>query len=750
MTEQILANGGLQYIPQNMENTGSLTADPPRETNAVYAASQTVASGESISAITLNANDILTVQNGGYAEKCTVNEKGHMIIESGGKTDNVEVNYAGTITISAGASATDILILHKNSKLIFTVAPATHVTGYYNFSSFEVKNGTLEDYKILSNCSIFVENGGIIRDITVSAGGTLVISSGGSAEDLDIADNAIFTMTAASGTTATGVRGGKTFSMQDGRISGYTVDLYGQMSISGGGIATDTNVTNNGFLYISSGGIATDTTLTKGTIEIYNGGIAENTVVSSGGRIILQQGGMLRGELMIHSGGNVTALQETVIDFSLEERKSTDTWLINDLSLINGYPSYSVTIADDQAAGTYKLARNASQLQSVTIGNGTVNYGTLTVNGGKYACAGNICSLQYTGKELTFLLQDTLTGLSGDGNSLSWEPVQTSDGYILNCSRDGFMTNCCIKTDTNSVNTYGTPADTYQWQVKITDGKFAAGNDIVSADSGVQQKYASAADGNMDLFFARADGVWSKDYAAGHQGFDGWTGTNEQVNLEGKNVIADVFEGSSDANILLLTDDTNGDALFVEDIYTSFGKDAARIAGIDEIRAGAGDDIIDMTSQQFDYVGDSIKIYGGLGNDTIWANKGSNTLFGDAGNDRIVGGSGDDVIIGGIGDDHMHGGGGNDTFCFGENWGIDTIEQLAGGTVKLCFANGVDANWNADTLTYSDGISSVTVTGITADKIEIVFESDSSLPEGVFLDAASEKIFEDMDKGLLA
>ncbi|MBR2365460.1 MAG: hypothetical protein IKA79_09675 [Lentisphaeria bacterium] len=293
------------------------------------------------------------------------------------------------------------------------------------------------------------------------------------------------------------------------------------------------------------------------------------------------------------------------------------------------------------------------------------------------------------------------------------------------------------------------PAGTYQWQVTV-DGTAHQGENIISDNTNTPCELVSDEDGDMDLFFARANDVWSKEYAAEHQGFDGWTGTGEQVNLEGRNVIADVFIGSDDANILVLTDDTNGDALFVDDIYTAFGKDAARISQIDEIRAGAGDDIIDMTSQQFDYIGDGVKIYGGLGNDTIWANKGNNTLFGDAGNDRIVGGSGDDVIIGGIGDDIMHGGGGNDTFCFGENWGNDTIEQLAGGTVKLCFANGVNDNWNADTLTYSDGISSVTVTGITADKIEIVFEAASSLPEGAFADVASEKIFEDKDKGLLA
>ena len=149
----------------------------------------------------------------------------------------------------------------------------------------------------------------------------------------------------------------------------------------------------------------------------------------------------------------------------------------------------------------------------------------------------------------------------------------------------------------------------------------------------------------------------------------------------------------------------------MEDIYTSFGKDAARIAQIDEIRAGAGEDVIDLTSQKFAYKGDGVTVYGGSGHDTIWANNGSNTLFGDAGKDRIVGGSGDDVIIGGTGDDSMHGGGGDDIFTFCADWGVDTVEQLANGSVTLWFESGSENNWNAGTMTYTDGENSVTVTG---------------------------------------
>ena len=239
-----------------------------------------------------------------------------------------------------------------------------------------------------------------------------------------------------------------------------------------------------------------------------------------------------------------------------------------------------------------------------------------------------------------------------------------------------------------------------------------------------------------------------------------WGGTNEFVSVFGKNKLADIIEGSTDANILLMTDDENGDTLFVDDIYTSspgnMAEQQARIAQIDEIRAGAGNDIVDMTSQQFEYIGDGLTIRGGEGNDIIWANKGDNWLFGDAGNDRIVGASGNDVIAGGIGNDRMHGGGGNDIFTFCDNWGVDNVEQLATGSVTLWFAEGSKDNWDEATLTYTDGDNSVKVSGVTADKVTLKFGDDGSAQfasltsMGAFFDATTERIFEESGKGILA
>ena len=95
----------------------------------------------------------------------------------------------------------------------------------------------------------------------------------------------------------------------------------------------------------------------------------------------------------------------------------------------------------------------------------------------------------------------------------------------------------------------------------------------------------------------------------------------------------------------------------------------------------------------------------------------------------------------------MHGGGGDDIFCFGANFGNDTVEQLSGGSVTLHFESGSESNWNAETLTYTDGTNSVTVSGVT--DVTLVFGEPAPVA-GAFLDAASEKIFEDKNKGMIA
>ena len=360
----------------------------------------------------------------------------------------------------------------------------------------------------------------------------------------------------------------------------------------------------------------------------------------------------------------------------------------------------------------------------------------------------------------------TITCMNGDviPQTQTWEEIAGATQYIVEYSPDDFEHAVQLDVDTNALDSYQLPEGNYQVRVKADDGEeWTVIEPVVAGEVTDDPKLVrSNADGNADAFFVNAVGIWGSGYAAQHVGSadDPWGGTKENVMLVGKNKLTDVFEGSDDANTLLMTDDANGDALFMDDIYSALpgpvSEQQARIARIDEIRAGAGDDIVDMTSNRIEYTGDGLTIRGGDGNDTIWANKGDNLLFGDAGNDRIVGASGNDVIAGGVGNDRMHGGGGDDIFTFCDNWGTDEVEQLADGSVLLWFASGSMKNWDVETLTYKDGDNSVTVSGVTADQITLEFGNDGSMLysevalAGGFLDFSSRRIFEESGKGILA
>ena len=459
--------------------------------------------------------------------------------------------------------------------------------------------------------------------------------------------------------------------------------------------------------------------------------------------------------------GDISTYQKTnSVIFKLNSASLKNTRLVT--SAWNSNIAIFVDAKDISVGGTYSLIETSKDFLSSTKVTLLIDQTETTLCIGESITVKNVKYIltqenTANGQTLNLVVDGTPSpyrNLTGNANGISWNTTVIGANHIVEYSSDNFTNSMRLHTSNNQIDTWGLPSETWQWRIKENNAdNWTTGPEIVQNIHYTPNKFVSDKDGDMDVFFANASGSWESGYAAQHLGIlNSWSGTNEQVILTDKNKLSDIFEGSTDTNILVMTDDANGDALFVDDIYTALpgtvAEQQARIVQIDEIRAGLGDDIVDMTSQRFEYVGDGVKIYGGLGNDTIWANNGENTLFGDAGNDRLVGGADNDVIAGGIGNDSMHGGGGEDIFCFGENWGQDTVEQLVDGKVTLWFESGSASNWNADTLTYTDGANSVTVSGVI--NITLWFGADTSLPAGCFEDAASEKIFEDKNKGFLA
>ncbi len=398
-----------------------------------------------------------------------------------------------------------------------------------------------------------------------------------------------------------------------------------------------------------------------------------------------------------------------------------------------------------------------------------LNDGTYYYQIGAVDAVGNIA---WSGvKDFVIAMNPSLSAdaaiVSGTGGSdgVAWQTkTDEAASYIVEYSTDNFASVIRIETDSAGLATLNLPGGDWQWRVQYAGSdEWITGEQEIKvnpADDSAAKKYAAVQDGKQDVFFVRSSGAWQNGFQARHVGSknSGWNGTNETAHIMGQNRFGDIFSGCEDANILYLTDDANGDVLFVDDVFTAsfedIGKTQARLANIDEIRAGAGNDIVDMTSQKFDYTGDGLIIRGGDGDDTVWANSGDNFLFGDAGNDRIIGANGNDVMAGGTGNDRMHGGGGNDIFTFGGgNWGNDIIEQLDGGSVTLWFENGIEESdltiaQDGENTRISAEYGSITVLNTASGSITLKFGSDDAgrfaelADLGAFSGSSTDKIFE--------
>ena len=178
------------------------------------------------------------------------------------------------------------------------------------------------------------------------------------------------------------------------------------------------------------------------------------------------------------------------------------------------------------------------------------------------------------------------------------------------------------------------------------------GNDDITGSQG--SDLLDGGRGN-DILHYNDDSDWL-DWTHGHVTWNlGSPGNTFQLNpvfLENYNRSTDAFVGGRGTDTIQLTD--GGDSIFLQDTFTvnPLGANSdARIVDVEIIRGGAGDDVINMTSNLWTY-GD-VQLYGEDGDDFLWGNAGDDIIVGGAGWDHIDGGMGDDILIVGEGKDKI-------------------------------------------------------------------------------------------------
>ena len=409
---------------------------------------------------TVSSGGRLYIYRGGVANSTTVNNWGSMHIYSGGVANSTTVNSVGGMCISSGGVANSTT-LNRGWMYIYSGGEANSTT--VNRGGMYIR-GVANSTTINSGGSIYISSGGEANSTTVNEGymdiyrggvansttvngGDMYISSGGIANSITI--NFGGYMYIYSGGTATAIRenggyvdvaDGANVTFASNTITGLNLPNHQSMTVHSNTVANSTIVNFGGHMFICYGGEANNTTInSRGSMYIYSGGVANSTTVNYGGRMYISSGGVAKGGLDISSKAIVSAYEGAVIDFTVTERTVSDGYMINDLSLVSGAPTYTITVNADQEYGTYKLAQNAQDISStLTVNTESGNIGTLTVNGDVLEYNDRQYTLTNSNGNLHLSVQDKNAVTAPDTNLLTngvsqilaWDAEQGKVGYM--------------------------------------------------------------------------------------------------------------------------------------------------------------------------------------------------------------------------------------------------------------------------------------------------------------------------------
>ncbi len=503
---------------------------------------------------------------------------------------------------------------------------------------------------------------------------------------------------------------------------------------------------------------------------------------------LFENGSVATGSLSIHKEGEVKVMTGAKFIFDISAISAGNRkGIINNFDGINGTFHFSIKAALEQAEGSYLLAQNVTEWgfsPPITVTAGEKKLGTFEDEDKAAFTYGDLrYELVYdeNKKTLSLVVDSAFQTAANDNGSvgLSWHEPAAATGYWVNISRSDEKGIIEIFSGNNALTIFASTEGEYEWQSTAPGleteyregGNFAVGEN----NTGSSLFDAGASDEIADVFIAKSTKIWGDAFIARHAGLpENWNGGSElrtEVELSGKNRYNDIFKGAEDDYALLyLSDSENGDALFLDDVYSAYpdSERAGRLSHITSIYAGGGDDIIDLTSDKFEYTADQMKIYGGDGDDVIWAGKDTSCyLYGDRGDDCLIGSGSNDYFIGGAGDDVIHGGGGKDLFAYGapSTWGNDIIYQLSGegNGVRLFFEQ--EEKYLKDIIQQEtfdggvrlsvDGYENSSITIYFTGKIAIEYagncdEYDQIYAGGGCGEFASQTIFEDTGKVMLA
>ena len=321
---------------------GPFPSDPSENilNNSVPAAEETlnIQDGLISNDADINSGAVLLVSGNGIANGAMVNLEGQMCIRSGGTANSTFINSSGWGYVSSGGVANSTMI-HGGFMYVSNGGKASDTMVFDDGVFYVRSGGTANSTTVNQNGALTVMNGGTANGITVFSGGVLNVSSGGSAVNYVAERGASLNFAVVPDTYVKGTSDGNPFEMNNGIVTGYTINggglvvssggvasnvtvngeiveneedgdepAAGTLTVSKGGMVSDIMVNGNGNLVVCSSGAANGVNVgggwNDGWVVVSNGGAVNDIMVSSGGRFLVQSGGTATG-VTVNSGGKL-------------------------------------------------------------------------------------------------------------------------------------------------------------------------------------------------------------------------------------------------------------------------------------------------------------------------------------------------------------------------------------------------------------------------------------------------------------
>lgn len=358
------------------------------------------------------AND--TVMSGGsmdVLESGTVSGSvlsGGYIIHSGGGSPEIITFYSAAVTIFSGGIASSTSI--REGDLTISNGGSACVTLLYN-GSIAVQDGGRADSAGVFGGILNVSSGGALNSASINAGGRLVVSSGGTATE--ISENGGYVS----------FENGATITFKEHTFSGLT--LADLATIHSGTIADGVTVASGGGLFV------------------YDGGTADGLTVQSGGIVFVSSGGKLTGQMEFATGATVSATSGGILAFDLTQTKPGDDALVNDLSLVLGTPTCTLTVDGGVYSGKYTLAGGTGSFAGTITVTDTAGatLGILTVGAAQVELGDCLYSLAIAGSDLVLTLERTGLVNGPDDGWNDWLSKKVKKDVVWNENMDIFVQN---------------------------------------------------------------------------------------------------------------------------------------------------------------------------------------------------------------------------------------------------------------------------------------------------------------------